>query len=103
MVQVSKRDSKLSPKFLGLRHVIQKLDGHKFVVWDPVSQTSETVHADRLKPTRAVPDDSGVTPPHSDLHTGAVPDGSNATLTDLQNDVTSVSSNSRPYNFRPRK
>ncbi len=45
MVQVPERASKLSPKFLGPRSVICKLEGNKFVIWNPSTRTSETVHA----------------------------------------------------------
>ncbi len=68
MVQVPKRESKLSPKFLGPRSVIHKVDGNKFVIWDPSTQTSETVHVDRLKPTKAVPADGKLLPLPSAVH-----------------------------------
>ncbi len=86
MVQVPERESKLSPKFLGPLSVIHKLEGNKFVIWDPSTRTSETVHANRLKPTKAVPADNELLPPPSAVH----------------NDRP-VSSNPSPYNLRPRK
>ncbi len=86
MVQVPERESKLSPKFLGPRSVIHKLEGNKFVIWDPSTRTSETVHADNLKPTKAVPADGEPLPPPSAVH-----------------DDRPVSPNPPPYNLRPRK
>ncbi len=68
MVRVPLRDSKLSPKFLGPRSVIHKLEGNKCVLWDSSTRTSETVHADRLKLTKAVPADSEPLPPPFAVH-----------------------------------
>ncbi len=86
MVRVPERESKLSSKFLGPRSVIQKLEGYKFVVWDPSTRTSETVHADRQKLTKAVPADGEPSPLPSPLHNNRP-----------------ISPNPPPYNLRPRK
>ncbi len=86
MVRVPERESKLSPKFLGPRSVIHNLEGNKFVVWDPSIRTSETVHADRLKLTKAVPADGEPLPSPSAVHNNRP-----------------ISPNPPPYNLRPRK
>ncbi len=86
MVQVPERGSKLSPKFIGPRSVIHKLEGNKFVIWDPSTQTSETIHADRLKLTKAMPADGELLPPPSAVH-----------------DDRPISPNPPPYNLQPCK
>ena len=52
MVQIPERRSKLSPKFTGPRLIIKKLHGNKFEVFDPMLNTLDVVHCDRLKPTK---------------------------------------------------
>ena len=56
MVQAPIRNSKLAPKFFGPRLVVSRLHGNKFGVLDPVQNTTEIVHSDRLKKTRAQTD-----------------------------------------------
>ncbi len=56
MVQVPNRNSKLDPKFVGLRLVVKQLHGNKFDILDPWLNTLEAVHCDRLKCTNAKPD-----------------------------------------------
>ena len=53
MVRVPERQSKLAPKFVGPRLVVKQLTGHKFELHDPLLNTLEVVHSDRLKPTNA--------------------------------------------------
>ena len=52
MVQMPERHSKLSPKFAGPRLIIKKLHGNKFEVFDPMLNTLDVIHCDRLKPTK---------------------------------------------------
>ena len=85
MLRVPDRESKLSPKFQGPRYITQRLDGHKFVLWDPTSQTFETVHSDRLKRTEAEPEDRGVPPPSTPVDSLPRP------------------ASSHQYNLRPRQ
>ena len=56
MVKVPERTAKLSPKFIGPRLVVDKLHGNKFQVLDPLLNTLETIHSDRLKETTIKPD-----------------------------------------------
>ncbi|RUM30633.1 MAG: hypothetical protein DSY32_02035 [Aquifex sp.] len=56
MVRVPERNSKLSPKFVGPRLVMKQLQGHKFELFDPLLNTLEVMHSDRLKRTSAKPD-----------------------------------------------
>lgn len=51
MVKVPERNAKLAPKFVGPRLVVNKLHGHKFEILDPLLNTLEVVHCDRLKRT----------------------------------------------------
>ena len=53
MVRVPERNSKLSPKFVGPRLVVEKVQGNKFELFDPWLNTLEVVHNDRLKKTSA--------------------------------------------------
>ncbi len=45
------RTSKLSPKFSGPCSVVRQLHGNKFEVHDPLLNTAEIVHSDRLVKT----------------------------------------------------
>ena len=58
MIKVPERNAKLSPKFIGPKLVVNKLHGHKFEILDPLLNTLEVVHSDRLKRTnvKANPD-----------------------------------------------
>jgi len=51
MVRVPERSSKLSAKFVGPRLIVNQLQGNKFELFDPLLNTLETVHSDRLKGT----------------------------------------------------
>ena len=63
VVQVPERRSKLSPKFLGPRVITQRLHGNKFEVFDPVTKSTQVVHNDLLKRTKARPEvDSTIGP-----------------------------------------
>ena len=54
MVQLPKRETKLSPKFVGPRLVLHNCAGNinKWVVWDPLLGTTDMIHAERLKLTK---------------------------------------------------
>ena len=52
MVRVPDRHSKLSPNFVGPRLVVTKLSGNKFEILDPLLNTLEIIHSDRLKRTQ---------------------------------------------------
>ena len=58
MIRVPERNAKLAPKFIGPKLVVNKLHGHKFEILDPLLNTLEVVHCDRLKRTnvKANPD-----------------------------------------------
>ena len=56
MVQVPDRNSKLEPKFVGPRLVVNQLHGNKVEVLDPWLNTLEVIHCDRLKRTNVKPD-----------------------------------------------
>jgi len=58
MVHLPEWNSKLSPKFVGPCLVVRQLHGNKFEVHDPFLNTTEVVHCDRLKKTRARTDPS---------------------------------------------
>ena len=51
MVKVPERNSKLAPKFVGPRLVVNQVKPHRFELFDPWLNTVETVHSDRLKKT----------------------------------------------------
>ena len=55
MVSVPERNAKLASKFVGPRLVVNKLHGHKFQVLDPLLNTLEVLHCDRLKQTAVRP------------------------------------------------
>ena len=55
MIKVPERNAKLAPKFVGPRLVLNKLHGHKFKILDPLLNTLEVVHCDRLKRTNVKP------------------------------------------------
>ena len=55
MVRVPQRNAKLAPKFVAPRLVVNKLHGHKFQVLDPLLNTLEVLHCDRLKQTAVRP------------------------------------------------
>ena len=51
MILASDRRSKLTPKFLGPRVITKRLQGNKFEVWDPESNTKQVIHNDLMKQT----------------------------------------------------
>ncbi len=53
MVQVPERHSKLAPKFVGPRLVVNQVQPHRFELFDPWLNTVEVVHSDRIKKTGA--------------------------------------------------
>ncbi len=56
MVRVPERSSKLSAKFVGPHLVVKQLHGNRFELLDPLLNTLEFIHSDRLKRTSAKPD-----------------------------------------------
>ncbi len=46
MLRVPQKNSKLSPKFVGPRHIARQLGGHKFKVYDIILNAYEIVHDD---------------------------------------------------------
>ncbi len=52
MIAAPERQSKLSPKFLGLYTITRVLGGNKYVVTDADKGTSKVYHSDRLKLTQ---------------------------------------------------
>ena len=53
MVKVPERNSKLAPKFVGPRLVVNQIQPHRFELFDPWLNTIEVVHSDRIKKTGA--------------------------------------------------
>ena len=53
MILTPERRSKLAPKFLGPHVITKRLHGNKFEVLDPLTNTLQNVHNDRLKRTSA--------------------------------------------------
>lgn len=51
MVQVPDRQSKLAPKFVGPRLVVNQIQPHRYELFDPWLNTIEVVHSDRIKQT----------------------------------------------------
>ena len=51
MVKVPERNSKLAPKFVGPRLVVNQIQPHRFELFDPWLNTIEVVHSDRIKKT----------------------------------------------------
>ncbi len=51
MVQVPDRYSKLAPKFVGPRVVVNQIQAHRYELFDPWLNTIEVVHNDRIKKT----------------------------------------------------
>ena len=53
MMKVPERNSKLSPNFVGPRLVVREVSQNKFELLDPVLNTLDVVHVDRLKKVNA--------------------------------------------------
>ena len=88
MIQVPERHAKLAPKFVGPRRVVERMHGNKFRVLDPLSNTLEVVHCDRLKQTSVQPT--------LDLGEPSAP----PEIVESRNDVGSPT---HDYNLRSRK
>ena len=92
MVRVPERNSKLSPKFVDPRLIVEKVQGNKFELFDPLLNTLEVVYNDRLKKTSA----------KTDLSLVDTTRMGNAIRLDTTTSSDCTTNTSHPYNLRSR-
>ncbi len=95
MVQVPDRQSKLAPKFVGQRPVVNQIQPHRYELFDPWLNTIEVVHSDRIKKTDIKVDLDLVT-------TARIDKATSLKDTSLQS-IQQPGKPSHSYNLRSRK